>query len=123
MLAPILETVAGSDQIDIAVVGRMFLSVKGPTLVGGLPKSFERGREGLREVPVRVKEKYGKPMAVILSEETSDSGPSEIEFEADRRMLRDYYLANGIAVYPTLNRAAKAIVNVVRYKERFLQKG
>ena len=101
----------------------MFLSVKGPTLVGGFPKSFEQGREGLREVPVKVKEKYGKPMAVILSEETSDSGPIEIEFEADRRMLRDYYLANGIAVYPTLTRAAKAIVNVVRYKDRFHQQG
>jgi acyl-CoA synthetase (NDP forming) len=122
-LMPILEAIAGSEQIDTVIVGRMFLSVKGPTLVGGFPKSFEQGREGLREVPVKVKEKYGKPMAVILSEETSDSGPIEIEFEADRRMLRDYYLANGIAVYPTLTRAANAIVNVVRYKERFHQRG
>jgi len=122
-LTPILEAIAGGEQIDTLIVGRMFLSVKGPTLVGGLPKSFEQGREGLREVPVKVKEKYGKPMAVILSEETSDSGPIEIEFEADRRMLRDYYLANGIAVYPTLTRAAKAIVNVVRYKDRFHQQG
>ncbi len=123
MLMPILETATGSEQIDTVIVGRMFLSVKGPTLVGGLPKSFEQGREGLRDVPVKVKEKYGKPMAVILSEETSDSGPIEIEFEADRRMLRDYYLAHGIAVYPTLTRAAKAIANVVRYNERFHQQG
>jgi acyl-CoA synthetase (NDP forming) len=99
----------------------MFLSVKGPSLVGGFPKSFEQGREGLKEIPVTVKEKYGKPMVVVLSEETSDAGAIEIEFEADRRNLRDYYLANGIPVYPTLNRAAKAIINVVRYKERFHQ--
>ena len=58
-----------------------------------------------------------------LSEETSDSGPIEIEFEADRRMLRDYDLAHGIAVFPTLTRAAKAIVNVVKYNERFHQPG
>lgn len=96
--------------------------MKGPSLVGGFPKSFERGREGLREVPVMVKEKYGKPMVVVLSEETSDAGPVEIEFEADRRTLRDYYLAKGIPVYPTLNRAAKAIFNVARYKERFYQR-
>jgi acyl-CoA synthetase (NDP forming) len=122
-LGPILESIAGGEQIDTIVVGRMFLSVKGPTLVGGFPKSFEQGREGLREVPVRVKEKYGKPMVVVLSEETSDAGPVEMEFEADRRNLRDYYLAHGIPVYPTLNRAAKAIINVVRYKERFHQRG
>jgi len=123
MLAPILETVAGGEQIDTIIVGRMFLSVKGPSLVGGFPKSFEQGREGLREIPVMVKEKYGKPMVMVLSEETSDAGAIEIEFEADRRNLRDYYLANGIPVYPTLNRAAKAIINVVRYKERFHQRG
>jgi len=122
-LAPILETIAGGEQVDTIIVGRMFLSVKGPSLVGGFPKSFEQGREGLREVPVMVKEKYGKPMVVVLSEETSDAGPIEMEFEADRRNLRDYYLANGIPVYPTLNRAAKAISNAVRYKERFHQRG
>jgi acyl-CoA synthetase (NDP forming) len=70
-----------------------------------------------------VKEKYGKPMVVVLSEETSDAGPIEMEFEADRRILRDYYLANGIPVYPTLNRAAKAIINAVRYQERFHERG
>jgi acyl-CoA synthetase (NDP forming) len=123
MLTPILETVAGAEQVDTIIVGRMFLSVKGPTLVGGYPKSFEQGREGLREVPVLVKEKYGKPIIMVLSEETSDSGEVEIEFEADRRKLRDYYLANGMPVYPTLNRAAKAIMNVVRYKERFHLRG
>lgn len=123
MLGPILETVAGGEKIDIIIVGRMFLSVKGPSLVGGFPKSFEQGREGLKEVPVRVKEKYGKPIVMVLSEETSDAGPIEMEFEADRRNLRDYYLANGMPVYPTLNRAAKAIRNVVRYKEKFHQRG
>jgi acyl-CoA synthetase (NDP forming) len=123
MLAPILETVAGGEQMDTIIVGRMFLSVKGPSLVGGFPKSFEQGREGLREIPVKVKEKYGRPMVVVLSEETSDAGPIEMEFEADRRNLRDYYHANSIPVYPTLNRAAKAIMNVARYKERFHQGG
>jgi acyl-CoA synthetase (NDP forming) len=122
-LGPILEAIAGGEQTDAVVVGRMFLSVKGPSLVGGFPKSFEQGREGIREIPVRVKEKYGKPMVVVLSEETSDAGPVEIEFEADRRNLRDYYLDHNIPVYPTLNRAAKAIMNVARYKERFYQRG
>jgi acyl-CoA synthetase (NDP forming) len=33
--------------------------------------------------------------------------------------LRSYYLANGLPVYPTVERAAKALANVVKYKERF----
>ena len=119
MLTPILEAVAGCEQIDTIVMGRMYLSVKGPTLVGGYPKEFEQGREGLRDIPVMVKEKYGKPIVMVLSEETNDSGPIEIEFEADRRYLRDYYVTNGLPVYPTLDRAFKAVANVVAYREKF----
>jgi acyl-CoA synthetase (NDP forming) len=121
LLVPVLEAVAGEEQIDTIMMGGMHLSVKGPSLVFGLQKSFEQGREGLREIPVRIKEKYGKPFLMVLNEETSDARPIGMKFEADRRNLRDYYLANGIPVYPTLNQAAKALVNVVKYKERFLQ--
>ena len=119
LLVPVLEAVAGDEQIDTIMMGGIQLSVKGPSLAFGLSKSFEQGRKGLRKIPVRIKEKYSKPIVMVLNEETSDAGPIGMEFEADRRNLRDYYLANGIPVYPTLNRAAKALANVVKYKERF----
>jgi acyl-CoA synthetase (NDP forming) len=116
VLAAILEAVAGCEQIDAIILGRMFLSVKGPSLVLGTPKSFEQGREELRDIPLMIKKKFGKPVIMTLSEEVADA--EMIEFEADRRNLRNYYLTHGIPVYPTLERAIKALTNVVKYQER-----
>jgi len=112
-----LEAVAASEQIDAIIIGRMFLSVKGPGLVLGFSKSFEQGREELKDIPLKIKEKYGKPIIMVLSEEVTDA--EMIEFEADRRSLRNYYLNHGIPVYPTLERAVKALAHVVKYRERF----
>jgi acyl-CoA synthetase (NDP forming) len=116
-LIPALEAVAASEQIDAIIIGRMFLSVKGPGLVLGFSKSFEQGREELKDIPLKIKEKYGKPIIMVLSEEVTDA--EMIEFEADRRSLRNYYLNHGIPVYPTLERAVKALAQVVKYQERF----
>jgi acyl-CoA synthetase (NDP forming) len=94
----------------------MFLSVKGPSLVLGMPKSFEQGREELMSIPLRMKEKFGKPIIMVLGEEVTD--PEMMEYEADRRSLRNYYLSHGIPVYPTLERAVKALAQVVKYQEK-----
>jgi acyl-CoA synthetase (NDP forming) len=53
---------------------------------------------------------------MVLSEEVTD--PEMIEFEADRRSLSGYYLSHGIPVFPTLERAVKALANVVKYQKR-----
>jgi acyl-CoA synthetase (NDP forming) len=116
ILGPILESIAGSEQIDVIILGRMFLSVKGPGLVFGFPKNFEQGREELKDIPLRIKEKFGKPIVMVLSEEVTDS--EMIEFEADRRSLRNYYLSHGIPVFPTIERAVKAVAHVVKYQEK-----
>jgi acyl-CoA synthetase (NDP forming) len=117
VLAAVLEVVAGCDEIDVIILGRMFLSVNGPSLIVGITKSFEQGREELRDIPLMIKEKFGKPVIVTLSEEVADA--EMIEFEGDRRSLRHYYLTHGIPVYPTLERAVKALTHVLKYQERF----
>jgi len=66
---------------------------------------------------LKVKDAFGKSIYVTLSEEVSDE--DMVEFEADRRSLRHYYITHGIPVYPTLERAVKALAHVVRYQERF----
>jgi acyl-CoA synthetase (NDP forming) len=119
-IGPILEYVAALDQIDTILLGRMFFSVRGPTLVLGLPKSYEQGRETLRDIPLMIKEKYRKSVVVTLNDEVTDE--NMLEFEADRRNLRSYYLNHGIAAYPTFERGVKALANVVKYKERFREK-
>ncbi len=67
------------------MIGGIQLSMEGPALGFGLAKRFEQGRKGLRKIPVRIKEKYDKPIVMVLNEETSDAGPIGMEFEADRR--------------------------------------
>ncbi len=112
-----LDAVASSDEIEALILGRMFLSVKGPGIVLGFDKNFENGREELKGIPVRIKQKYGKPFIMVLSEEVSDV--ELVEFEADRRGLRNYYLSQDIPVYPTVERAIKSLANFARYQERF----
>jgi len=84
-------------------------------LVLGFSESFEQGREELKDIPLATREKYGKPIIMVLNEEVTDV--ELIEFEVDRRNLRNYYLSHGIPVYPTVERAVKALKNVVKYKE------
>jgi acyl-CoA synthetase (NDP forming) len=117
VLTPVLETIAGSSLVETIILQRIFLSVKGPRLVFGTLPVPEEGREKLREIPVSIRDKYGIPVIMVLNEELNDD--DKIEFEVDRRLLRSYYLANGLPVYPTVERAAKALANVVKYKERF----
>ncbi len=120
VLAPVLEVAAASEQIDAILLGRMFLSVKGPGLVLGFSESFEQGREELKDIPLATREKYGKPIIMVLNEEVTDV--ELIDFEVDRRKLRDYYLSHGIPVYPTVERAVRSIANVVKYNERLSQR-
>ena len=117
VLRPILEAVAASEEIDVIILGRMFLSVKGPGLVLGYSKSFEKGREELKDIPLTILKKYGKPIIMVLSEEVTDV--EMIGFEADRRELRNYYLDQGIPVYPTLERAVKSLGHFAEYQQRF----
>ena len=114
-LTSALEVIASSEQIDAIIVRRIFLSDKGLSLVFGLSASKEDQRK-LMDVPLVVKEKFDRPIIVVLCEEISDV--EALEFEANRRELRDYYLAHGIPVYPTLDRAIRALAYFVKYQEQ-----
>jgi acyl-CoA synthetase (NDP forming) len=119
VLAPVFDIVSAIEEIDAILFGRMFLSVKGPGLVLGFSEGFEQGREVLKDIPLTARDKHGKPIIMVLNEEVTDV--ELIEFEVDRRNLRNYYLSHGIPVYPTVERAVRAITNVVKYNERLSQ--
>jgi len=119
VLAPVFDIVSAIEEIDAILLGRMFLSVKGPGLVLGFSEGFEQGREVLKDIPLTARDKHGKPIIMVLNEEVTDV--ELIEFEVDRRNLRNYYLSHGIPVYPTVERAVRAITNVVKYNERLSQ--
>ncbi|MBA7600994.1 hypothetical protein ES703_08057 [subsurface metagenome] len=71
------------------------------------------------QIPVDIKTNSGKPVIMVLPVGGTDV--DMLEAEKARRQFRDFYLRNGIPVYPSLERAARAIAKVVQYYERRAQ--
>jgi len=116
ILTPVLEAVASSDQIDVIMIRRIFLSVKVSQLLSGSAAPSEEEQQQLMEIPVKIKEKYGKPVVIIMTEELNSV--DAMELEKDRRELRDYYFANGIPVYPSEQRAFTAVSCLAKFRSR-----
>lgn len=115
LLKSVLEAVASSDQIDVIIIRRLFFSVKASRIVIGYSTVPDEEQKQLMEIPLIINERFGKALVMVLSEEVT--GTDMIEFEAERRRLRDYYLANGIPVYPTLDQAIRAVAHLARYQD------
>ena len=70
----------------------------------------------LVEVPAAVRDKFGKPVVIVLP-----VGGEEVEMaeaEKGRRQARDRYREMGILTLPSLDRVARAVANVVTYYEK-----
>ena len=70
----------------------------------------------LVDVPAAVRDKFGKPVVIVLP-----VGGEEVEMaeaEAGRRRARDRYREMGILALPSLERVARAVANVVTYYEK-----
>jgi len=68
------------------------------------------------QAPVNIKRRFGKPVIMVLP-----IGSDEVEMidaERGRREIQAIYLNEGIPVYPTLERAARAVANVIAYYEK-----
>ena len=70
----------------------------------------------LTDIPLRIKQRSGKPVVAVLPSGPTDVGA--VSGEEERRRVRDYYLSVGIPAYQSLDRAARAISNMIRYYER-----
>ena len=108
----VLDVVAASKNVEtiIAVLGMV-------AVLGGMfgPPRDQRESylQALIEVPARVRDRFGKPVVVVLPVDGDEV--EMIEVEKGRRQIRDQYLGLGIPVYPTLERAARAVANVAAY--------
>ncbi len=87
------------------------------SVIGSAMKNHpERYRDTVREmaeVPVKVKKSLGKTVIMVLPIESH--GADELEFEGARRDVCRYYISEGIPVFLTLERAARAFLNLVNY--------
>jgi acyl-CoA synthetase (NDP forming) len=97
-----MEAVAEDPQIDILIVDQS-------------PYTFYMGLSPstLIKITARVKEKYGKPVLAVLHQiptESMSGGAGEWSKAKNR------YLASDIPVFLTLDRAAKALSNLIKYR-------
>jgi acyl-CoA synthetase (NDP forming) len=108
----VLETVASVDYVDTIIATQaMFVVLKGT--FGPPPGGRQRFLDGLVETPAKVRDRFGKPIVIVLP-----VGVDEVEMirvEEGRRKIRDRYLSMGIPPFPTLERAARAVANVATY--------
>ena len=120
VLRSVLETVLTEDRVDIAIVSELYMSMASHML-GRMDNSTPNVRLDtvvgeLALVPVEVKKRVGKPLVMVLPVEAL--APEHIEAEEARRKVVNYYLSEGIPVFLTLERAVKALANVIGYYER-----
>jgi acyl-CoA synthetase (NDP forming) len=114
MFRRVLETVAAADCVDTLIATQpLFYILSGR--FGPLMAS-EEFIQTLIDVPAAVRDGSGKPVVIVLP-----VGGEEIEatdVERRRRQARDRYREMGILALPTLDRAVRAVANVVGYYER-----
>ena len=100
MLRAVMETVATEAEIDIIIVDEIEMTMIRETA----------------EVPVDIRNRFGKSVVMVLPVE--NIGTATLETEGARRQVCDYYLEQGLPVYLTLERAARALVNFTGYHQR-----
>jgi acyl-CoA synthetase (NDP forming) len=114
----VLESVASADCVDTIIATQaVFYVLQGA--FGPPPSERERFLQGLIESTVRVRDRFGKPIVIVLP-----VGGDEVEMvqpEKGRREIRDQYLSMRIPPYPTLERAARAVANVATYYAKAAQ--
>jgi acyl-CoA synthetase (NDP forming) len=111
----ILEAIAASDQTDIIVIRRIFFSLKLSVIFSGVTAPSPKEQQALLDIPVNIKNMFNKPVVVILPEEFT--GVEDIELEAERRKIRDFFFANKIPVYMNEQRAFKALSHIAEFSE------
>ena len=114
-LKAVLETLFAEGGLDAVIIDQIEMAIANPSW-RSLEKRPLRNHDELVRVPVEVKKRLGKPLIVVLPIEAT--GADAVELEGDRRRIGDYYLSEGIPVYLTLERAAKALANLAGYYER-----
>jgi len=106
----ILEIVASTDDVDVIVVTHLVHFMYNARRFQGFSLS---AIDELLSIPLRIKERFGKPVVVVLPMVQPDV--EALGEEEERRRIQSYYLSAGIPVYPSLERAVKGISSLIQY--------
>jgi acyl-CoA synthetase (NDP forming) len=102
-LRPALEIVAASDVVE-AVIVEQWVSNYMPTFV-----------QELAEVITSVRNLSQKPFVVTMPEPSTSADTMDIE--ETRRKYREYYLAHGVPVFDSLQRAANVLGKILKHNK------
>jgi acyl-CoA synthetase (NDP forming) len=111
----VLEALAESDGVDVIVIRRIFFAIKAARYFAGAHAPSPDQVEAIKQVPVKIKQKYNKPVVIILPEDLT--GTEDIELERERRELRDFYFRYGIPVFRSEQRAFMALGHLARFRK------
>jgi acyl-CoA synthetase (NDP forming) len=115
-LKGVLEAMAGSGEVGVIIVDKIVLSKELRRLMNYADQTPTEDEPWLSEIPVDVQRSSGVPVVVVLRENLDPNG--DFAVEAERMRLRRYYQENGIAVYPTADRAFRALGHVIGHNRR-----
>ncbi|MBN2243433.1 MAG: acetate--CoA ligase family protein [Acidobacteria bacterium] len=116
LLYDLLAAMSADKNVDVVVVRRILFSVKMSKIFSGSTAPSEKDQQELLEVPVKVMKKYRKPIVIILPDDMTGAG--SIYLEEERRKIRDYFFANGIAVFMSEQRTFTALSHLAGFKMR-----
>jgi acyl-CoA synthetase (NDP forming) len=116
VLRDILNTVATSGNAGSIIIDKIAMSVKLRQLFGYDKQVGWEDEPWLEELPVVVRSQYKIPVIVVQRE--GGEPLEKLSFESERRRLRKYYQENGVAVYPTAQRALNSLGKMVAREQR-----
>ncbi|MFH0915408.1 MAG: CoA-binding protein [bacterium] len=112
----ILGAMAESGEVGLIMVDKIVLSTELRRLLHYADQSPTEDEPWLSEIPVDIQRSSSIPVVVVLRENLDPTG--DVAVEAERLRLRRYYQENGIAVFPTADRAFRALGHVTGYYRR-----
>ncbi|MDP6509966.1 MAG: CoA-binding protein [Dehalococcoidia bacterium] len=119
LLRDILMTLGASGDVGSIIIDRIALSARMRQALESAEDEEMEGDHLLTQLPVELQRRWGIPVIVVLRE--GGDLPPALEWEAERRRLRGYYQQRGIPVYPTAERAMRALGQAIayfRYRDR-----
>ncbi len=116
LMQSLFETISADKNIDLIVVRRILFSVKMSKIFSGSTAPSEKEQQELLEVPIKVMQKYKKPIIIILPDDMT--GVESIYLEEERRKIRDFFFANGIPVFMSEQRAFTALSHLSKFTLR-----
>jgi acyl-CoA synthetase (NDP forming) len=116
----VMDAVASEEGIETVVATQAMYHVLAGKL-GPPPEQRAAFIRVLMDIPKKAKDKYGKPVVIVLPIGGDEVG--KIDAEKGRREIRDTYLEMGIPSYPSLERALRAVAHVVSYYEKVAELG